>query len=120
MDIVIRRRRARLARLAVPALLAACSAPAFAQDGGLPSLPAVEATGFVATCAHPALPSQQQVGDWTGLHNPGQVYAARARLMADIGRACRRPGATGIQVLAAIDARRDPDRRVAIEVLVRR
>jgi hypothetical protein len=110
----------RRARLAIVALLAACAAPAFAQDDGLPSLPAVEATGFVADCARPGLPSQRQVGDWTGLHNPGQVYAARERLMADIGRACRRPGAAGVQVLAAVDARRHPDRRVAIEVLAPR
>lgn len=110
----------RRARFAIVAALAACAAPAFAQDDGLPSLPAVEATGFVAECAHPSLPSQRQVGDWTGLHNLGQVYAARTRLMADIGRVCRRAGVTGVQVLAATEGRRAPERRVAIEAVPRR
>jgi hypothetical protein len=117
MNTATRRRRA---RLAIVVLLAACAAPAFAQDDGLPSLPAVEATGFIADCAHLGLPSQQQVADWTGLHNAGQVYAARGRLMADIERACRRTGVTGVSVLAATDARRAPERRVAIEVVPRR
>ena len=54
-----------------------------------PPLPAIEVGGYVADCGHPALPSQRQVGEWTGLHNFGQVCAARARLMGDIARACR-------------------------------
>ncbi len=112
MNTTTRRRRA---RFAIAALLAACAAPACAQDDGLPSLPAVEATGFVAACTHPSLPRQQQVGDWTGQHDPGQAYATRVRLMADIRRACRRPGVAGVQVLAATGARRASERHLAIE-----
>jgi hypothetical protein len=80
------------------ALFAACVAPASAQEGAT-TLPSVRATQFVADCAHRSLPTQRQVGEWTGLHNFGQVYAARERLMAGIGRACQRPGVGRVQVV---------------------
>ncbi|MDN5780679.1 MAG: hypothetical protein L0H23_01430 [Luteimonas sp.] len=93
-------------------LLAACAAPALAQDD-LPSLPAVQVVRFVAGCAHPVLPTQRDVADWTGLHNFGQAYAARGRLMAEIGRACQRPGISHVRVVMTADAAPDPSRRVA-------
>jgi len=80
------------------ALFAACAAPAFAQEGAT-TLPSVQVTGFVADCASPRLPTQRQVEAWTGLHNFGQVYAARERLMAGIGRACQRRGVVRVQVV---------------------
>jgi hypothetical protein len=79
------------------ALCAACVAPAFAQEGQT-TLPPIQVTQYVAECAHPALPVQRQVGEWTGLHNFGQAYAAREQLMADIGRACKRSGVERVQV----------------------
>ena len=96
------------------ALCAACVAPAFAQDGAttLPSVRVV--TRFVAECAHPSLPTQRQVGEWTGLHNFGQVYSARGRLMADIGRACRRPGIAHVQVAMHPDPAQGEPRFTAI------
>lgn len=80
------------------ALLAVCAAPAFAQQGAT-TLPSVRVTRFVADCSSPRLPSQREVGEWTGLHNFGQVYAAREHLMAEIGRACRRRGVGRVQVV---------------------
>jgi len=70
--------------------------PALAQEP--PPLPAIEVGAYVADCGHPALPSQRQVGEWTGLHNFGEVYAARERLMGDIARACRQPGTARVRV----------------------
>ncbi|OHC51126.1 MAG: hypothetical protein A2211_08925 [Rhodanobacter sp. RIFOXYA1_FULL_67_6] len=80
------------------ALLAACTAPAFAQQGAT-TLSSVRVTRFVADCTSPRLPTQRQAGAWTGLHNLGQVYAARERLMAGIGRACQRHGVDRVQVV---------------------
>ncbi|HET6431264.1 hypothetical protein [Dyella sp.] len=80
------------------AVLAACNAPAFAQESAT-TLPSVRVSQFVADCTAPRLPTQRQVSAWTGLHNFGQVYAARERLMAGIGRACQRRGVDRVQVM---------------------
>jgi hypothetical protein len=80
------------------ALFAACTIPAFAQEGAT-TLPPIRVNRFVADCTSPRLPTQRQVGAWTGLHNSGQVYAARERLMAGIGRACQRRGVGRVQVV---------------------
>lgn len=102
--------------LLVAALLGAGAVPALAQED-LPALPAVQAVRFVAGCAHPVLPPQRDVADWTGLHNLGQAYAARERLMARIGRACQRPGITRVRVVTMAGATPEPGRRVAIVAL---
>ncbi len=80
------------------ALFVACAAPAFAQESPT-TLSSVQVTRFTADCSAPRLPTQRQVGEWTGLHNLGQVYAARERLMAGIGRACQRRGVGRVQVV---------------------
>lgn len=80
------------------ALFAACTIPAFAQQGAT-TLSSIRVTRFVADCTSPRLPTQREVGEWTGLHNLGQVYAARERLMAGIGRTCRRRGVGRVQVV---------------------
>lgn len=95
------------------ALFAGCSPPAAAQEG-LSTLPSVEVSGYVADCAHPSLPSQRRVGEWTGLQNFGQVYAARERLMAGIGRVCQRPGVGRVQVVMQASPARGEPRFVAI------
>ena len=102
----------------IAALFAVCTAPAFAQDGAT-TLLSVRVTGFVADCASPRLPTQRQVGAWTGLHNFGQVYAARERLMAGIGRACQRRGVDRVQVVMRPVAQGEP-RIVAMVRPVRR
>lgn len=101
----------RRTRFAV-ALFAACTVPAFAQQGAT-TLPLVRVTRFVADCTSPRLPTQREVGEWTGLHNFGQVYAARERLMAGIGRACQRRGVDRVQVVMHPLAQAEP-RIVAI------
>lgn len=88
------------ARIHIAALLLA-TAPVAAQDP-LPSLPTVkaEAVRYVADCDRRVLPSQREVGEWTGQHNFSQVYDTRQRLMAEISRACRRGGIEAIQVVS--------------------
>jgi hypothetical protein len=95
------------------ALFAACVAPASAQEGAT-TLPSVRATQLVADCAHPGLPTQRQVGEWTGWRNFGRAYAARERLMAGIGRACQRPGVGRVQVVMRASPARGEPRFVAI------
>ena len=82
----------------VAALFAAFATAAFAQQGTT-TLPSVGVTRFATDCVPLRLPAQRQVGEWAGLHNFGQVYAARERLMARIGRACRRHGVSRVQVV---------------------
>jgi hypothetical protein len=89
------------------ALVAACAVPAFAQEG-LTTLPSIQVTRFVAECTSPRLPTQRQVAEWTDLHNLGQVYAARERLMAGIGRACRQRGVGRVQVVLQPLAQGEP------------
>lgn len=43
-------------------------------------------------CAQPRLPPQYETGRWLGQANAGQAYASRQRLMAEVQRACRKPG----------------------------
>ena len=92
--------------LALGLSLAAAAAPA--QEP--PPLPAIEVSGYVADCSHPTLPTQRQVGEWTGLQNFGAVYDAREQLMADIATACRRPGVANVHVVFENNDGRDADR----------
>ncbi|WEN15041.1 hypothetical protein PY254_17715 [Rhodanobacter sp. AS-Z3] len=89
------------------AVFAACSAPAFAQQGAT-TLSPITLTSFVADCASPRLPTQGQVAAWTGLHNLGQVYAARERLMGAIGSACRQRGVARVQLVTRSPAQGQP------------
>lgn len=106
------------------------SAAASAQEPA--TLPAVQAQGVlqVFDCGARALPSQRQVGEWTGQHNFSQVYDTRQRLMADIGRACRRDGIERVLLVAefapaAVGGRRsvriapDMTRRIALATTTR-
>jgi hypothetical protein len=68
--------------------------------------------GIVIDCARPALPSQGEVSEMTGQHNFSQVYATRARLMAEAHRACQRQGTARIRLVVAPPAR-EPARTVA-------
>ena len=84
-----------------------------AARGGATTLPPIQVTQYVADCSHPILPTQRQVGEWTGLQNFGAVYDAREQLMADIATACRRPGVANVHVVFENNDGRDADRRVA-------
>lgn len=79
----------------------------FATVFVLTAAPAVAAPpSLLIDCARPVLPDQQAVARLTGLDNPGQVYAARARLMAEAGRACHRDGAQQVRIVLAPQAER--------------
>jgi hypothetical protein len=72
----------------------------------------VAGPAIVVDCAKPALPSQREVGEMTGQYNFGQVYATRARLMAEAHRACQRKGIAQVRLVMASPAR-EPARTVA-------
>lgn len=97
-------------------LLAIHAAPVAAQEP-MRTLSAIPVQGiyYVADCGHRVLPSQRQVGEWTGQANFSQVYDTRQRLMAEIGRACQRPGAERVNLVLQRDPARDssPARLVA-------
>ncbi|KRD72484.1 hypothetical protein [Lysobacter sp. Root983] len=91
----------KLTVLSLAAALALAVLPAAAT-------PPQDAT-LLIDCARPALPDQQAVARLTGIDNLGQAYAVRARLMVDVGRACRRAGAQRVSIVLApqaVDARR--------------
>lgn len=70
---------------------------------------------LVFDCDARTLPSQRLVGEALDQHNQGQVYASRARLMTEVGRACQRPGTerVGLVLLSDPPRARVTDRRVA-------
>jgi hypothetical protein len=93
-------------RLAMLSLLASFGAATHAAEAP------VAAPAIVVDCAKPALPSQREVGEMTGQYNFSQVYATRARLMAEAHRACQRKGIAQVRLVMALPAR-EPDRGVA-------
>ena len=83
--------RTRLLPLRLPLLLVlavVAQASAGTPDGDL-----------VIDCTRPELPRQVSVARATGLHNVGQAYAARARLMAQVRRECLRDGVRHVRVV---------------------
>lgn len=94
-------------------LSAAYATPAAAQDP-VPSLPTVQAVQYVFDCEQRSLPSQRQVGAWTGQHNLSEVYATRQRLMGEIARACNRSGIEQVQVVGQAGAISSELRLVAV------
>ena len=58
-------------------------------------------SGILVSCQTRALPSLRQVSDLTGQFNSYQLHATRARLMAEAGRACQRPGIARVRLLPA-------------------
>ena len=111
-------RRAAAAALLVAGLAAPTAAPA-----SPPLLPPVQATLYAFDCVERVPPTQREVGEWTGQHNLGQVYATRQRLMSDVARACLRPG-VGEVLLVNDPGREAPagqrDHMVAVLALPRR
>ena len=83
---------------------------------GFASVHATEAPAgepsLVIDCAKPALPSQREVAEMTGQYNFSQVYATRARLMAEAHRACQREGIARVRLVMAPPVR-EPARTVA-------
>lgn len=62
------------------------------------ALPA--AAGTTIDCAQPKLPSQREVASLLEISNFHQTYAARARLMQEIRRHCKRSGADRLLLVA--------------------
>ena len=93
--------RSRIASLMLAAFVAAFVAPVAAQEPTR-SLPTVraEAVLHVFDCSKRSLPSQREVGEWTGQHNFGQVYDTRKRLMVEVGRNCQKSGIERVQVVS--------------------
>lgn len=85
-------------------VLAVLAAPIPAQEP-THSLPTVraEAVLHVVDCDKRSLPSQREVGEWTGQHNFSQVYDTRKRLMAEVGRNCRKSGIEQVQFVSRTD-----------------
>lgn len=103
-----------LASLLLVALQAPGCAPA-AIAGEAQSLPQVQAVQYVFDCQGPrALPSQREVGEWTGQHNFAQVYETRQKLMAEVARACRRRGIEQVQIVSNAGPAYAEAQRVAI------
>lgn len=83
----------------VTLVFATVIAPVAAQEPiQLPTVKA-EAIRYVADCDHRVLPTQREVGEWTGQHNFAQVYNTRQRLMAGISRVCQKPGVEHVQLV---------------------
>jgi len=90
----------------------ACAPAAFASD--VQSLPQVQAVQYVFDCAGPrTLPSQRQVGEWTGQHNVTQIYQTRQKLMAEVARSCNRAGIEQVHLVLEQQA---GDQRIEREI----
>jgi hypothetical protein len=55
----------------------------------LTALAAESSERIAYDCAHPVLPTQQQVARLTGIDNFTQAYAARTRLLLNAERSCK-------------------------------
>lgn len=99
---------------------AGCAPVAFA--GEAQPLPQVQAVQYVFDCTAPrALPTQREVGEWTGQNNFAQVYETRQKLMAEVTRACNRAGIEQVQLVREQPAAgRGIEREVAYVALPRR
>lgn len=58
---------------------------------------------LVVECDPIRLPSQISIARATGLHNIGQAYAARTRLMARVRQECQREGVSRVRLVQAGD-----------------
>lgn len=85
------------------ALLAAALAPSTSIAGE-----ASAGVAIVIDCARPALPSQREVGQMLEQSNFSQVYASRARLMAEARRACQRARVAHVRVVREAPPSREP------------
>lgn len=92
-------------------LLAAGASPA-AEESPVQALEPVQVTEpapiirLVFDCDARVFPSQRLVGEILDQHNFSQVYDSRTRLMAEVGRACQRPGAERVGLVMTADPSR--------------
>lgn len=107
--------RSCIAPLVLAAFAAAFAAPVSAQEP-TQSLPTVRAETVlhVVDCHKRSLPSQREVGEWTGQRNFSQVYETRKRLMVEVGRNCKSPGIEQVQVVSRTNTAAQGMRLVAV------
>lgn len=87
-------------RQALVAGLLAVSASAYAAEPPLTEVAPIRAAALLSfSCEVRTLPTQREVGEALDQHNFSQVYASRARLMSEVGRACQRPGVERVDVV---------------------
>lgn len=89
----------RIVEAAMLIVIAIASTPAIAEQAAAPT------ASLVIDCAHPALPSQREVGELLGQDNFSQVYDSRRALMAETHRACHRAGVRYARLTRAKPAR---------------
>lgn len=81
------------------AMLLFAPAAAFAAEPPVTEVSPIRAVLLTFECEARTLPTQREVGAALGQYNFNQVYASRARLMSEVGRACQRPGAERVDVV---------------------
>lgn len=90
----------RMVRQSLLATALAVSAAAFAAEPPPTDVAPIRAAALMSFhCEAPTLPTQREVGEALGQHNFSQVYASRARLMNEVGRACQGPGVERVDVV---------------------
>ena len=90
----------RMVRQSLLATALAVSAAAFAAEPPLTEVAPIRAAALLSfNCEARTLPTQREVGEALGQHNFSQVYASRARLMGEVGRACQAPGTERVDVV---------------------
>lgn len=75
------------------------------------TLAAGDPDSMLIDCDHIALPSQQDFARIAGSDNFGQIYARRARAMADVQRGCQKGAA---RVMLVLDRHAPDARRVTV------
>lgn len=89
----------RVTRLGLAGLLLA-TASAVAGEPPVTEVAPIRAAALLSfQCEARVLPTQREVGEALGQNNFSQVYASRARLMSEVGRACQRRGVERVDVV---------------------
>lgn len=89
----------RVMRLGLTGLMFATAATMAGEPPVTEVAPIRAAALLTFNCEARVLPTQREVGDALGQYNFSQVYASRARLMSEVGRACQRQGVERVDVV---------------------
>lgn len=98
-------------RLFGAALLLVASGAGVATEPPVIDVLPIQAVLLSFDCEARTLPTQREVGEALGQFNFSQVYATRARLMNDVGRACQRTGVERVDVALQPSVTPRPDAR---------
>ncbi|GAB3746329.1 hypothetical protein [Lysobacter olei] len=87
-------------RLALAVALLVASASALSAEPPVTEVAPIRAAALLTfQCEARVLPKQRDVGEALGQYNFSQIYASRARLMSEVGRACQRSGVERVDVV---------------------